>query len=183
MNSTGVYPPIATKRCLVHRRNLFRNMKGIDQIIAALLMVVIVVVASVMVFVYSTGLFGALTVAPKTATEDISLEFAYFAPANNNVSLSIRNTGSAPITFVSYYVSDGSGDSYARTNWATGPNSETGTLAPKALASPTPFVLLSSACGASCTYSGSALVFVSGRVYTVTLVTARNARFQLQIIR
>jgi len=65
-------------------------------------MVVIVVAASVMVFVYATGLFGALTQAPNLQKEALSLEFSSFGPNNPtyNVTLYLRNTGSAPITLV-----------------------------------------------------------------------------------
>ena len=146
-------------------------------------MVVIVVVASVMVFVYSTGLFTALLVAPKTATENISLEYAYFSPTNNNVTLSIRNDGSTPITLKSYYVRDSSGNLYSRTSWATGLSPQTGSFGPKSLAAPTPIVLISSACGTSCTYTGTPFTFVPGNTYTITLVTAINTQFSLQIIR
>ncbi len=166
------------------RKRSFRgNRKAIDTIMASMLMVVIVVVASVMVFTYSTGLFGALLVAPKTATENLSLEYTYFAPTNNNVTMSVRNDGSTPITLKSYYVSDGSGDSYSRTSWATGPSAQTGPFAPTALASPTPILLVSSACGASCTVSGTAFTFVPGHTYTVTLITSINTSFQFTIIR
>ena len=167
----------------MHRRNLFPNKKGIDTIMASILMVVIVVVASTMVFVYSTGLFGALLVAPKTATENISLEYAAFSPTNNNVTLSIRNTGSTPITLKSYYVRDSSGNQYARTIWSTGPSPVTGPFSPRLLAAPNPMILISSACGTSCTYSGTAFTFATGQVYTVTLVTSINTQFSLQIIR
>ncbi len=171
------------RRIKMRERSFRKDKRAIDQIIAALLMVVIVVVASVMVFVYSTGLFGALLRAPTTATENISLEYAYFSPSNNNVTLSIRNTGSTPITLTSYFVKDSSGDAYARVNWATGFSPQTGSFAPKLLASPTPTVLISTACGAGCTYTGTAFTFVPGQVYTVVLVTARNTQFSLQIIR
>ncbi|TMI58573.1 hypothetical protein E6H14_04980, partial [Candidatus Bathyarchaeota archaeon] len=56
-------------------RKLVRNKKGIDSILATLLMVVIVVAASVMVFVYATGLFTALTQPPNLQREALSLEF------------------------------------------------------------------------------------------------------------
>jgi hypothetical protein len=183
MNEQSAMSPETMRRTSLHRRGFRENKRGIDQIMAALLMVVIVVVASVMVFVYSTGLFGALLVAPTTATENISLEYAYFTPSNNNVTLSIRNTGSSPITFKSYYVKDSSGDDYARVSWATGLSPQIGSFAPKALASPTPIVLISTACGASCTYSGTAFTFVPGQVYTVVLVTTKNTQFSVQIIR
>ena len=65
----------------LRERRFLKNTRGIDTIIASLMMVVIVVIASVMVFTYATGLFGALLIAPKTATENISLEYASFPQA------------------------------------------------------------------------------------------------------
>src|SRR5947199_9238564 len=98
--------PISKSTSETMFRKLVRNKKGIDTILATLLMVVIVVAASVMVFVYATGLFGALTQAPNLQKEALSLEFSSFGPNNPtyNVTLYLRNTGSAPTTLVSYYV-------------------------------------------------------------------------------
>lgn len=170
----------------MYRRGFFKNKKGIDQIIAALLMVVIVVIASVMVFTYSTGLFGALLIPPKTATENITLEYAAFSPtANNNLTLYIRNTGSTPITLKSYYVQDGAGDVYARMNWAVGPSVAPGPFASKAQPSTPPQVLIGSACLGTCPYSGagSGFTFVAGNPYTITLVTAINTQISFQVVR
>jgi hypothetical protein len=166
----------------LHMSGLFRNRRGIDTIIASLLMVVIVVIASVMVFTYATGLFGALLVPPRTATENISLEYASFQN-NTDVTLFIRNTGSTPITLKSYYVSDGSGSQYARTNWLTGPLVAPGPFAPRAQPSPAPVILISSTCGTSCTTTGTAFTFKAGNPYTITLVTSINSQFSLTIIR
>lgn len=171
------------RRLQLRKQSIRKNRRAIDTIIASLLMVVIVVIASVMVFTWSTGLFGALLIAPKTATENISLEYTYFSPTNNNVTMSIRNDGSTPITLKSYYISDDSGNSYARLNWATGPSPQTGPFAPTSLASPTPILLISGACGASCTVSGTAFTFISGHTYTVTLITSINTSFRLTVIR
>ena len=166
-------------------RRIFKNKKGIDQIIAALLMVVIVVIASVIVFTYSTGLFGALLIAPKTATENISLEYAAFSPTNNNVTLYIRNTGSTPITLKSYYVQDSAGDVYARVNWAAGPAIAPGPFGPKSQPSTPPQILISNACLGACGYSGagSGFTFSAGNPYTITLVTAINTSVSFQVIR
>ena len=139
-------------------------------------MVVIVIIASVMVFTYATGLFGALLIAPKTATENISLEFASFS-SNSTVNLYIRNTGSTPITLTSYYVKDASGNQYARTNWSPAP----APFSPTMLSNPT--VLISTACGSGCTSTGTAFTFSQGQVYTVVLVTARATQFSLSINR
>ncbi len=140
------------------------------------MMVVIVIIASVMVFTYATGLFGALLIAPKTATENISLEFASFS-SNSTVNLYIRNTGSTPITLTSYYVKDASGNQYARTNWSPAP----APFSPTMLSNPT--VLISTACGSGCTSTGTAFTFSQGQVYTVVLVTARATQFSLSINR
>jgi archaeal type IV pilus assembly protein PilA len=164
-------------------RNFSRGKRGIDTIIASLLMVVIVVAASVMVFVYATGLFSALLIPPRAATENLSLEYASFSPSNNNVTLFVRNTGSTPITLKSYYVKDSLGNVYARTDWTSGPAPAPGPFAPKTLASPNPTVLISSACGTSCTYTGTAFTFSPGNTYTVVLVTAINTQFSLSIVR
>jgi len=143
----------------LRERRFLKNRRGIDTIIASLMMVVIVVIASVMVFTYATGLFGALLIAPKTATENISLEYASFPSSNSAVNLYVRNTGSTPITLTSYYVKDDSGNQYARTSWS------------------------SSACGSSCTSTGTAFTFSQGQVYTVVLVSARNTQFSLSVTR
>ena len=76
-------------------------------------MVAIVVIASVMVYVYATGLFGAIATPQKVATESMSLEYWSF-PTNNTVNLSIRDVGTTPITLKSYYVNDYTGNQYTR---------------------------------------------------------------------
>ena len=161
----------------LRERRFLKNRQGIDTIIASLMMVVIVVIASVMVFTYATGLFGALLIAPKTATENISLEYASFPSSNSAVNLYVRNTGSTPITLTSYYVKDDSGNQYARTSWSSAP----GPFSPTGWANAT--VLISSACGSSCTSTGTAFTFSQGQVYTVVLVSARNTQFSLSVTR
>jgi hypothetical protein len=156
-------------------RKLVRNKKGIDTILASLLMVVIVVAASVMVFIYATGLFGALTQAPNLQKEALSLEFASFGPNNPtyNVTLYLRNTGSAPITLVSYYVKNSNSSQYAKTSW-TGPPSITPTALGQAQ-------LLISGCG--CTNTGGAFTFSTGNSYTITLLSNRGNTFSYSVVR
>src|SRR5712692_7587583 len=109
-------------------KKLFRNTKGIDTILAALLMVVIVVVASVMVYAWSTGLLGGLLVTPQTGKEALNLENTGFSSTNStSATLYIRNSGSASISLVTYYVKDSAGDQYSRTTW-TGPTIAVGGL-------------------------------------------------------
>jgi ABC-type glycerol-3-phosphate transport system permease component len=160
-------------------RRLVRNKKGIDTILASLLMVVIVVAASVMVFVYATGLFGALMQAPNTQKEALSLELANFQPANKTVSLYMRNTGSAPITLISYYVKDAGGNQYARTGWA---NQQP--VAPTAFGNLTLFI--NSACNAftpPCTLTGTAFTFQSGNAYTIVVLSSRGSQFTFSVLR
>ncbi len=157
-------------------RNLARNKKGIDSILATLLMVVIVVAASVMVFVYATGLFGTLTQAPNLQKEALSLEFSSFSTQNPtmNVTLYLRNTGSAPITLVSYYVKNVNSSQYAKITW-TGPPSITPTTLGQAQ------ILISSAC--SCTNTGAGFTFQTGNSYTITLLSSRGSQFSYSVVR
>ena len=159
-------------------RKLFRNKKAIDTILASLLMVVIVVAASVMVFVYATGLSGALTKAPNLQKEALTLEFASFGPNNPtfNASLYLRNVGSAPITLVNYYVMNSNSSQYAKTTWT---NQQT--IAPTTLTQPPVQILISSAC--SCTNTGGAFTFSVGNSYTITLTSSRGSTFSYSVVR
>ena len=157
-------------------RKLVRNKKGIDSILATLLMVVIVVAASVMVFVYATGLFTALTQPPNLQKEALSLEFSSFGPNNPtyNVALYLRNTGSVPISLVGYYVKDSTSSQYAKTTWI-GPPSITPTTLGQAQ------ILISSAC--SCTNTGTTFTFSTGNSYTITLLSSRGNTFSYSVVR
>jgi len=84
-------------------RRYLKNKKGINTILASLLMVVIVVVASVMVYAWSTGLLGTLLVQPNVGKEALTMDTFAF-PNNNNVTLTLRNAGTVAVTFSSYYV-------------------------------------------------------------------------------
>src|SRR5437899_12055523 len=88
-----------------HYRSLRKDRKGIDTILAALLMVVIVVVDSVMVYAWSTGLLGSLLVTPQTGKEALSLENTSFTNGTY-ATLFVRNVGTASVSFVTYYVKD-----------------------------------------------------------------------------
>jgi hypothetical protein len=138
-------------------------------------MVVIVVAASAMVFVYATGLFGALTRAPNLQKEALSLEFASFGPQNPayNVTVYLRNTGSSPVSLVAYYVKNGNSSQYANTAWS-GPNS----LAPTSLGQAN--ILIS---GCVCTNTGGTFTYTVGNSYTITLLSSRGSQFSFQVVR
>lgn len=156
-------------------KRLFKNKKGIDTILAALLMVVIVVVASVMVYAWSTGLLGSLLVTPTVGKEALNSE-NYAFTNSTAATLYIRNTGSATVSFASYYVKDSAGNQYSRTTWANAPAG----AAPNILT--TAYINIGASC-VPCTNQGSAFTYTAGNSYTVTIITTRNNQFTFTIIR
>ena len=150
------------------------NRKGLDSILATLLLVVIVVVMTVIVYSWSQGVFGAILPAPPTGREILTIENQGFDNTNMNMTLYLRNTGSSPITLASYYVQDQNGNQYSRTTW---PNTA---VAPANLAKV--FILINTACS-SCGQVGSSFQFQAGNSYTITLVTQRNNQFSFTIVR
>src|SRR5438094_8805302 len=95
---------------------LIKNKKGINTILASLLMVVIVVVASVMVYAWSTGLLGTLLVQPNVGKEALTMDTFAF-PNNNNVTLTLRNAGTDAVTIRSSNVKNASGTTYTPPGW------------------------------------------------------------------
>ena len=158
-------------------RKYLRNKKGINTILASLLMVVIVVVASVMVYAWSTGLLGTLLVQPNVGKEALTMDTYAFptptTPPNSNVTLTLRNAGTVAITFSSYYVKNATGTTFTQSAWTSGP-----TIQPNA---PGTIQIGLNIAGGS--YSTSTFYFVPGNSYTVTLVTSRNNQFTFSVIR
>ncbi len=156
-------------------RRYLKNKKGINTILASLLMVVIVVVASVMVYAWSTGLLGTLLVQPNVGKEALTMDTFAF-PSNNNVTLTLRNAGTVAVTFSSYYVKNATGTTYTQSGWTWGP-----TIQPNApgLAN----IGITAGCVGCGSFSTSSFTFVSGNSYTVTLVTSRNNQFNFNVIR
>ena len=139
-------------------------------------MVVIVVVASVMVYAWSTGLLGGLLVSPQVGKEALNAETYSFT--SNNVSIiNIRNTGTASAALVTYYVKNNNGATYSYTNWP-GP-----TVAPNNVTAAT--ISIGNACGVPtpCSLSGTGFVFTAGNSYTVTVVTSRNNQFVFTVVK
>ncbi len=164
-------------------RKITGNKKGINTILAALLMVVIVVVASVMVYAWSTGLLGTLLVHPTTGQENLSLEACSpcsFA-SSTNVTLNIRELGTANVTLTSYFVKDSSGNQYARTSWNTAGLDQPPVIAPNQVKGI--MVLIGSSCSSSCTLTGNPYTFTSGYQYTITVTTSRNTQFSFPVTR
>jgi len=156
-------------------RKCLNDKKGIDTILAALLMVVIVVVASVMVYAWSTGLLGTLLVHPTTGQENLNyITNSGAFSSNSSVTAYINNLGTSNATLQTYYVKDANGNSYQYNyNTGTGP-----TIAPNTS------VAISFPIGGSCpscTLTGSAYVFKSGYSYTVLMITSRNNQFTFSV--
>src|SRR5437870_13038198 len=97
-----------------------KDKKGINTILASLLMVVIVVVAAVMVYAWSTGLLGTLLVKPNTGEGPLSPDSSAFSTPTN-VTIYIRNSGSSNVTLAAYYVTDSSTNTWQPLYWMAGP--------------------------------------------------------------
>ncbi len=160
---------------------LARNRIGISTILAALLMVVIVMVMSVIVYSWSTGIFGGLLGAPPNAgSQALSLESASFPGASNtNLTLYLRNIGSAPVTLVTWYVTDSNSNQYSRgvgsNVWTGAPSNQ----APTVLI--TVKIYIGTSCG--CNTPSTPFTFITGNSYTVVLVSSRNNQFPFTIVR
>src|SRR2546422_3781335 len=176
----GMASPHRNNKGVKKLRKIFRDKKAISTILAALLMVVIVVVASVMVYAWSTGLLGSLLVTPTTGKEALNSEATAFASNNTVVTLNLRNTGTASINLVTYYVKDTSGNTYTLGTWAAGP-----TIPPNGV-NPTSVGIgigATGSCPSGCTLSGNPYTFTAGFSYTVTVVTSRNSQFVFTVTR
>ena len=152
-------------------RKISGDKKAVSTILAALLMVVIVVVASVMVYAWSTGLLGSLLVKPTAGQEALNLESSVYLSNNVNLTLSIRNTGSAAVGFTTYYVKDPTGNTWTQPAYTAGP-----TIQPNNVANV--LIGIAAQCtGCTAPAGGAFTTFSSGTSYTVTLVTSRNGQF------
>jgi len=107
------------------------------------------------------------------ARESLILEIVTFN-SGTNVTLTLHNTGTVSIQFVTYNVKDTAGDQYTYTAWP-GP-----TIVPGSVVL-TNF-LIGSSCS-NCTLSGTAFTFAFGSSYTVTIVTARSNQFSFTATR
>ncbi len=172
----GMASPQGNKKGVKKLRKILRDKKGIQTILAALLMVVIVVVASVMVYAWSTGLLGSLLVTPNTGKEALNKESATFNANNMNVTIYIRNTGSAAVSFTTYYVKDSAGNTYTQTAWTWGPTIQPNNVG---LAN----IGIYTACGCGAVAGSGFTSFQSGNSYTVTVVTSRNSQFVFTVTR
>jgi flagellin-like protein len=165
-------------RTIKNIRRSIKDKKGINTILASLLMVVIVVVAAVMVYAWSTGLLTSLLVQNPVPKESLNMDSAAFGNSTT-VTLYLRNSGSAAVSFQTYYVKDSSGNTYTQSvgTWAGNPGSITPNTAAAA------GVKIGSDCNPACTLSGNTFTFTAGYSYTVTMVTSHNNQFSYTVTR
>jgi hypothetical protein len=171
-------------------RRYIKNKKGINTILASLLMVVIVVVASVMVYAWSTGLLGTLLVQPNVGKEALGMD-SYSFPNTTNVTIYVRNSGTVAVSFATYYIKDNSGNSWQLSNWA-GPTGQP--INPNSVLAVNVAMFITIGAGASgsggqcgsssCSLSGSGFTTMnSGFSYTIVVVTSRNNQFSFTVTR
>ena len=176
----------------MNARNLLESRKGINTILAALLMVVIVVVASVMVYAWSTGLLGTLLVNPNNNREGpLQLDTNAAFPSTQNVTLYIRNSGSIGVTLTSFYITDSSNDIWQAVNW-NGPGINPNAVLTLTISIPSttggtncPTSIGSGYTATTCSYvagSSAFTSFTSGQ-YTVKVITQRNNPFSFTVTK
>ena len=145
-------------------KRFMKNKKGIQAILAALLLVVIVVGMSGMVYAWSSGLLGGLMMESPSVGETISMDAYSVDATNDNATLYLRNTGDKDITLVSYYITNPSGAT-AGADW---------TIAP-ALA-------VNSVSSVRIPESGAyADGFDAGYAYTIKVITASGTQFTFAV--
>jgi uncharacterized membrane protein len=132
-----------------------------------------------------TGASGALTHSTNiqvvvtnssivsTGKESLNIE-SYAFISNTNVTLYIRNTGTATTTMAAYYVKDSSGNTYENLAWS-GPVISVNQVGATV-------ILIGSSCP-NCTLVGTPFTFMAGYSYTITIVTSRNNQFLFTIVR
>jgi len=129
------------------------------------LLTAMLVTASVLAFASSInqGLCGCGLVSPRTTSEELIVE-SYTFNSPTNVTLNIRNVGTAYATMIAYYVKDSAGDRYSNTSWS-GP-----TAAPNLLVH------------ANILIEGNAFTFQTGNSYTIIVITSRNNQFTFTVV-
>ncbi len=138
-------------------------------------MVVIVVVAAVMVYAWSTGLLGTLLVNPNNNKDGPLSADSYAFTGTSNVTIYVRNGGTGNVTLAAYYVTDSAGNTWQLLSWS-GP-----TIAPNTAKATN--ILIGSGSGCQYTGSGSGFTFTSGYSYTVKVLTSKNNPFTFTVVR
>ncbi len=135
-----------------------------------MLMITITVAAGVLLYVYSSGVVGGLdrTNVAQPYTESLTLDYYNWLNPANAPQLTLRNVGSAQITFADFFMA-GMGNTSDLTFGSNCP-------------SPTPYVL---AVQSSCTVTfpiPTGLTVTSGVAYAVKIVAKDSSIFSFSCI-
>lgn len=81
------------------------NNRGISEIVATLMIITIAIAGGIIVYVYSSGIFGSLQGAQpqQSYTDHISLEY-YDWTKMTSLDITVRNTGTSVLTIVDFFV-------------------------------------------------------------------------------
>jgi flagellin-like protein len=151
--------------------------RGISEIVAALMLISIAVAASIIIYVYSSGLLGSLQGAqPQQGqyTNQITLEF-YNWTTLNTLKLTLRNTGSGLAVFAAFYVT-GNKVALKAGSTCTTISATTTITASSTISTLKP----QSACGAILDLTG--LTISRGLAYSVKVVTKDGGVFSYSCI-
>lgn len=138
-------------------RHPLSSRKGASEVIAAMLLIVITVAASILMYAYVSGLMGRLqgVRVQQPYLEHLALEY-YDWTTTSTLKLTLRNVGSAVINI-------GNGDWYINGVKQT-QSGCSGYLAPQ-----------TGVCTATITPTGSILPILNGQVYSVIVATPDGA--------
>jgi len=143
-----------------------RNAKrGIEPIVAAILLIVITVVAAVLLYMWFSGYLTATTgkVSSMTSPEEFQVVAANLSKSNG-LSAYVQNTGSTTITITGVYILNATTDSLICGN--------TSLAAPPISPGQTTQI--------TATFSGCTIT--SGRSYLVKFVTAEGTQYTVSVV-
>ncbi len=142
------------------------NKRAVSEVIGALIMITIAVVAGVIVYVYASGTLGSLQGSKMSPPymERITLDYYQWNMTSKTVALILRNTGSTQITLADFFIA---GNPITSVSFGTGCASVS---------------LNVNAAGCQVILSYSSLTFTSGDAYNVRVVTADGAIFDFSCI-
>ena len=125
-------------------------------------------------FIFTVQIGGMPSPTPPVG-ESLMLENTSFTNGTYT-TLFIRNTGTTPVSFVTYYVKDATQNQYSQTNWAGAgiTNQPVNGL----ITAP---INIGAQCG--CTAPSTPFTFTPGNSYTVIIITSKNNEFVFTITR
>jgi len=148
------------------------NGRAVSEVVGALIMITLAIVAGVVVYVYSSGLIGPLAgiKVQQPYMEKITLDY-YNWTSTAKLILILRNTGSAQITLADFFI-EGNYIPLKDMSFGTGCST----------VSTTSLYVNAPGCQVTLLYSNAGLSFTLGVAYNVRVVTADGAIFDFSCI-